>query len=71
MKSNYSKVFSGNQFEAKKIASELQKIGIEAIIKDEAESARLGGFASSTNSIYLYVHQDELEKAQKVINQVS
>ncbi|MRI00353.1 DUF2007 domain-containing protein [Kriegella sp. EG-1] len=71
MKSNYLKIFSGNQFEVNKIASELRKVGIEAVIKDEAESARLSGFASSTSSVYLYVHQDELEKAEKVISQVS
>lgn len=72
MDSNYTKVFSGNQFVAKKVISHLREIGIEAIVKDEAESARKAGFASVMDGdVELFVHNDELEKAEKVISELS
>ena len=43
-------------------------MGIEAILKDEAESARLAGFASSMlGQVDVYVHKDEVEKANAVV----
>lgn len=72
MDSNYSKVFSGNQFVAKKIIDQLRGVGIEAIVKDETKSARMAGFASTMDGdVQLHVHKDELEKAQKVITELS
>jgi len=72
MDSNYSKVFSGNQFVAKKIIDQLREVGIIAVVKDETESARMAGFASTMDGdIELYVHNDEIEKAQKVIAELS
>ena len=50
--------------------SRLHEIGIEAVVKDEAESARLAGFASSMlGQVEIYVNNDELEKAMVVVNQ--
>ena len=41
-------------------------MGIEAVIKDEAESGRLAGFgASSAGQVDLFVHKDEVEKAKE------
>ena len=69
MTSNYKKIFTGNSFTTKQIVSKLHKIGVEAVVKDEAESARLAGFASSMlGDVDLYVHKDEVEKALKVID---
>lgn len=46
-------------------------MGIEAIIKDEAESARLAGFASSMlGQVDLFVNKDEVEKATTVVEAV-
>lgn len=72
MDSNYSKVFTGNQFVAKKIIDQLRGIGIEAIVKDESESGRMAGFASTMDGdLELYIHKDELEKAQNKISELS
>lgn len=72
MDTNYSKVFSGNQFVAKKIVDQLQEIGIRAIVKDETESARMAGFGSTMGGdIELYVHKDELEKAKSILDEHS
>lgn len=70
MSSNYIKIFSGSAIDVRLIASKLHDIGIEAIIKDEAESGRLAGFAAAVASEQdLLVHKDEKAKAEKVIKE--
>lgn len=70
MKSNYKKIFTGNSFTAKQLVAQLHEIGIEAVVKDEAESARMAGFASSMlGDVDVFVHKDEVEKAMAVVNQ--
>jgi len=70
MTSNYKKIFTGESLLAKQLVNKLHKIGIEAVVKDEAESARLAGFASSMlGQVEVYVHKDEEEKALTVINE--
>ncbi|MFK5974044.1 MAG: DUF2007 domain-containing protein [Flavobacteriaceae bacterium] len=72
MKSNFIKIFSGNALIGKRIVEGLHKIGIEAIVKDESESARLGGFSSSMlGAIDLFVHKDEVDKAEIVVKELS
>ena len=69
MDSNYTRIFVGNTAEAQSIVSRLEDVNIVAIVKDEAESARLAGFASSMlGQAEVYVHNDELEKAKKVLD---
>ncbi|MBD0852105.1 putative signal transducing protein [Maribacter arenosus] len=68
MTSNYKKIFTGDSLKAKLLVARLHEIGIEAVVKDEAESARLAGFASSMlGQVDVYVHKDEEEKALTVI----
>jgi len=68
MKSNYTKIFTGETLIAKQIEGKLHEIGIEAVVKDEAESARLAGFASSMlGQVELYVNNDEVESATKIV----
>ncbi len=68
MTSNYKKIFTGESLLAKQIVSKLHEIGIEAVVKDEAESARLAGFASSMlGQVELYVNNDEVDSATKIV----
>ncbi len=70
MTSNYKKIFTGESIAAKQIVSKLHEIGIEAVVKDEAESARLAGFASSMlGQVDILVHKDEFEKAAQLIEE--
>jgi len=69
MDTNYTRIFIGNIAEAQGIVSRLKDIGIIAVVKDEAESARLAGFASSMlGEAEVFVHNDELKKAEKTLN---
>ena len=68
MDSNYTRIFIGSQVEAQGIIAQLKDAGIIAVVKDEAESARLAGFGSSpSSSTEVYVHNDELAKTQELI----
>ncbi len=72
MESNYIKVYSGNAIIGKRIELQLLEIGISPVIKDEAESARLAGFASSMlGNVELHVNQDEKEKALAVVAEIT
>ncbi len=69
MDTNYTRIFFGNTAEAQSIVSRLKDIGIIAVVKDEAESARLAGFASSMlGEAEVFVHNDELEQAEKILD---
>jgi hypothetical protein len=71
METDYSKVFSGNALLGKRIETELKDIGIIPIIKNEGESARLAGFASSMlNNVDIYVNNDELPKAKVIVAKI-
>ena len=69
--SNYTKVFSGNFIVVQQIAHKLSEINITPIIKDESESGRLAGFgATPSGQQDVFVHNDELEKAKPIIEQI-
>lgn len=68
MDSNYTRIFVGNRIEAQSITVKLKEKGITAVVKDEGESARLAGFASSLlNEAEVYVHNDELAQAKQTL----
>ena len=69
MDSNYTRIFIGSQVEAQGVLAKLEAVGISAVVKDEAESARLAGFASApSSSTEVHVHNDELAKAKSALN---
>ena len=69
--SEYIKVFHGNFILVTRVKSELERIGIVPIIKDEGESQRLAGYASMNQGYQeLFVHTEELDKAQGIVEQV-
>lgn len=68
MDSNYKSIYVGNLIGAQSIVAKLKEIGIIAVLKDEADSARLAGFASSMlGEAEVFVHNDELEQAEKLL----
>lgn len=70
MDSNYTRIFVGNRIEAQSITARLKTKGITAVVKDEGESARLAGFASSfLNEAEVYVHKDELVQAEEILTE--
>jgi len=69
---DYIKIFSGNFIVAQLVVDRLNGIGISAIVKDESESGRLAGFASSIPGFQeLYVSKDEVEYAVPIVEEVT
>ncbi len=69
---NYTKIYSGSFIIVQLAMDRLNSAGINAVIKDESESGRLAGFGASIQGYQeLYVSNDELEQAKKIIASVN
>jgi len=67
----YTKVYVGNFITIQKIIGSLENAGIIPIVKDESESGRLAGFGPSIQGHQeLYVHNNELEQAQIILDRI-
>ncbi len=62
------KILTSSSIIINRIASILNQNNIQTIIKDNVESARLAGFATSSNDVELYIDNSNRESAQKIIN---
>ena len=70
MKTHYKHIFTGPLVNAQLIEAKLNEIGISPLIRDESESGRLAGFAPPVfGQVQLFVHEDEADKAQPVIDE--
>lgn len=70
--SNYIKVFTGNFIVVQRIISELKKINIFAVVKDQTESARLAGFGGGIFGFQeVFINKDELDKAVPIIEDIN
>ena len=69
--SEYTKIYNGNFILVTRVKDALEKELIIPIIKDEGESQRLAGYASLNQGFQeVFVHNDELEKANSIIEKV-
>jgi len=69
---DYIKIFSGSFIIVQLVMDRLQSAGISAVIKDETESGRLAGFASSIPGFQeLYVNRDEVDYAIPIVEEVN
>ncbi|WP_411894885.1 putative signal transducing protein [Winogradskyella sp. A2] len=69
--SEYTKIYYGNFILVTRVKDELEKADIIPIIKDEGESQRLAGYGSMNQGFQeVYVHNDELEKANVIVEKV-
>lgn len=69
--SEYTRVYNGNFILVNRIKGALEDLGIVPIIKDEGESQRLAGYGSMNQGFQeVYVHNDELDKALAIVDQV-
>ena len=70
--SNYIKVYTGNFIIAQLIVDKLKTIGVNAVVKDESESGRLGGFGTYNQGTQeIYVNNDELDAAVPIVESVT
>ncbi|MEN3322138.1 DUF2007 domain-containing protein [Mariniflexile soesokkakense] len=71
--SNFIKIYTGNFAVVNRITIELNALDISPIIKDQSESAILGGFGGTLAPDFqeVFVHKDELDKALPIIENIT
>lgn len=66
--SSYQKLFVGSSIEVIQLKDLLLEKNIIPVIKDRAESGRLGGFGSLSSDQEVWVHTDEWKMAQQILD---
>jgi hypothetical protein len=67
MSQTYIKLFYGTAIDVNKLCGALATIGVNPIVKDLAESARLAGFGTLFSDQEVWVHTDEFEKSRSIM----
>ncbi|MCL7753773.1 DUF2007 domain-containing protein [Polaribacter sp. Z022] len=68
MKDNYTKVLTDTTIIIKGLQTILSEAKIDYKVLDSVESGRLAGFGVPINSVQLYVLNNDLKKAQPIID---
>ncbi len=68
METSYYKLFSESPIIVNRLRSLLEEEGIDSLVKNQIESARLAGFGVSTQTIDLYIHKADIKKASLILN---
>lgn len=61
------KVLTDSAIVVNRIAQLLEDEQIQSIVRDNVESARLAGFGMPSNSVELYVHTSDVQRAEVII----
>tara|TARA_R110000796_G_scaffold162592_4_gene279530 strand:- start:34886 stop:35113 length:228 start_codon:yes stop_codon:yes gene_type:complete len=65
--SEYAKILTDRKIIINRISQLLDEEKIPYLVKDNAESARLAGFGTSSNDVDLYVYKSDFNKAETII----
>ncbi|UQD57640.1 DUF2007 domain-containing protein [Flavobacterium sp. K5-23] len=63
------KVFSGSEILAIALKEKMEAIGVDTVMKDNIQSARLAGFGSSGSAVELFIQETDFSKANPVIEE--
>lgn len=61
------KVFSGSEILAQALQLRLNEVGVETVLKNNLQSARLGGFGNSDLAVEVFIEEIEFAKANQII----
>lgn len=69
---DYIRIFTGSKILSQRLEEQLKKAGINPVVKNESESARLAGFGPAVvDQVRIYVHKDEEQRALKIYNELN
>ena len=68
MEHSFVHIYTGSSVVVLALRNALEAENIIPVIKDESESARMAGFGITQDQQQVFVHQDELQKAEKVLS---
>lgn len=63
------KIFSGSDILAKNLQQRIEDAGISTVIKDNIQSARLGGFGNSDLAVEVFIQEVDFSKANPIIEE--
>lgn len=63
------KIFSGSEILAKNLQNRIEAAGIDTVIKDNIQSARLGGFGNSDLAVEVFIQEVDFGKANPIIEE--
>lgn len=63
------KVFSGSEILAQALNEKIKAVGVDTIMKDNIQSARLGGFGNSGSAVEIFIEEVDFGKANTVIEE--
>jgi hypothetical protein len=72
LETNLVRIFTGNKVEADLLKGTLEESGITTIVRNDFEAGTIAGFGGGFPSmIDLYIHQDDLNRAEEIIENFS
>ena len=63
------KVFSGSEILAMALKEKIEAIGVDTVLKNNIQSARLGGFGNSDLAVEIFIEEIDFGKANPVIEE--
>ena len=63
------KVFSGSEILALALQERIEAIGVDTVLKNNIQSARLGGFGELGQAVELFIQETDFSKANPVIEE--
>ncbi len=63
------KVFSGSEILAMALKEKIEALGIDVLVKNNIQSARLGGFGNMDLAVEVFIQEVEYGKAHPVIEE--
>ena len=63
------KIFSGSEILAQALKEKIEAIGVETILKNNIQSARLAGFGNSDLAVEVFIQETDFSKANPIIEE--
>ena len=63
------KVFSGSEILAQALQQKLEEAQVDTVIKNNIQSARLGGFGNTDLAVEVFIQETDFAKANPVIEE--
>lgn len=63
------KVFSGSEILALALQGKIEEVGVDTVLKNNIQSARLAGFGNSGQAVELFIQETDFAKANPVIEE--
>ena len=61
------KIFSGSEILARTLQQQIEQTGVQTVLKDNIQSARLAGFGNSDLAVEVFIQEVDFGKANPII----